>query len=102
MRYGVRVVLRAADEIAHTDEVVEALLDALYDVDAWEDVDAVGSLSSRELELRLEVEADTLEEAQARVSSGIRDALGQIGDGTADPDMFRQTAVDTRELGLPA
>ena len=98
MKFGTTVVLRAADDVDITEDVIEALLDALHDVGDLGAIDAVGSLASRNLTLTLEVDVDSIEAAQAGITAAIRQALQAVGGKLPHPVNMRPTEVSTREL----
>lgn len=97
MIFGARVTIQGPEDGDLTPDVVESVLDCLFDLDVIDDVESVGSLASKEIELELTVHALDIDEAQASVSSAIRFALQQVGGELASDD-FRKTDVQTREL----
>ena len=98
MKFGTTVVLRAAVDADITEEVIEALLDALHDVGDLDAIDAVGSLASRDLTLTLEVAVDSIEAAQASTTAAVRQALHALSGSLSRPLNMRPTEVSTREL----
>lgn len=99
MRFAVSVVLHAVDDVPYTETTVEAILDALHESDAIEDIDAVGALAARELELDLVVVASDIDTAWSRTSEAIRFALRHVGGRLVDePFPMRATTMQTREL----
>jgi hypothetical protein len=102
LKFVTEVTLVAQASVNYTPDVVEELVDAFHDLDYVEEVDASGSLASRDLEVQLIVEADDIDEAQAAATRAVRDALASVGGSvvgqkSSSPD-FRKTSASTREL----
>lgn len=100
MKYEATFVLHANEEVNYTEETVEKLIDALHEVDALLEIDVCGSLASRDLTVDVVVEAESLDSAQACVTSSMRWAVmhagGQIVSDASPP--LRGTRMHTREL----
>lgn len=99
VKFVINITLHAADAVAYTDATVEALLDALHESDALEEIDASGSLASHDLDLELVVVAPTIDDAHMVAAEATHKALASIGAAVIDGDeSFRKTATGAREL----
>jgi hypothetical protein len=99
VRFALSVVLHAADTAPYTEETVETILDALHEMDEIAEVDAVGSLASRDLHLQLEVEAADIDVAWEETSEAIRQALSYVaGKVVSEPFPMRKTTMQAQEL----
>lgn len=106
MKFVANITLHAAESVDYTPDQVENLLDALHDIDTLDEVDASGSLASRDLHLELVVEAKDIDAAQSTAADAVRRALAAIGgevvgERSSSPEDYRKTSIATREL-MPA
>ncbi len=102
MRFVTEVTLHAQSSVEYTTEVIEELIDAFFELDYVDEVDADGSLASRDLHVRLIVAAADLDTALSQATRAVQDALTVVGGAVVGPDgpssSFRKTSVSTREL----
>lgn len=101
MKFVIAMTLRANDRVVYTEDVVMRLVDALHDVATLDDVDAHGSLASRELHVEMVVEATDIDTAHETGEAAVRAALAEMHAHVLDDvdnGSFRKTSTGVREL----
>lgn len=99
MKYQMMIELRMLGPLDDLDEISDRLADALYDLRDIIDPDLGTNLATGRLDVKMIVDAGSLEEATRRSLAATRAAVHAAGGSTPDwEQMIHEVGTQAREL----